>query len=192
MALHHSELMFDLLSHLPDRPNLGVDENIRLAVESLALVQEFADTMDRVGGVQERAVGLLAHAVPDGIGRSPEAGDESACFQANQIVGMRNQPSAGSDDRPLHCSDLFEDVTLEFSKRGFTVISENCTDRFSGATFDEIVRIPEIEPQHACQSAANRSFAGSHKTDQSDVVDAAFCHGWSSDEAECNEVGVRC
>ena len=70
--LRHMELMDHVGGDLFHRAHLGIDKDIRLAIERLAGGQELMNAPERIGPVQQRAVVVRANAFVDGFGARPK------------------------------------------------------------------------------------------------------------------------
>jgi hypothetical protein len=67
-GLRQMELVNHLHSYFPDRPHLGVYQNVSLAIERLTFGQQVADFVLWVRLIEQRAVGMLAHPFVNCIG----------------------------------------------------------------------------------------------------------------------------
>ena len=68
--------MDDLLRDFADGAQFRVQQHVGLLVKRLARGEQFADFRLRILVVQQRAVALMPHALPDFFRRRPEADDQ--------------------------------------------------------------------------------------------------------------------
>ena len=87
--------MHDVLRDFFDGTNLGVDQNIGLAIKRFAHREQLANFCFRIVSLQKRPVRLRSDAFPNYLRRRPKANDERMLFEAGHIFLTRAQPAPG-------------------------------------------------------------------------------------------------
>src|SRR5437762_3541754 len=104
--LSNPKLVDHLLRDLAQRTEIGIDQNISLAVEPFAFSQELSDSGQRFGLFQEWPMGLALDAVKDFFWRGPQTGNESMSFQAGEVAFVGWQAATGRNNRALSACQL--------------------------------------------------------------------------------------
>jgi hypothetical protein len=168
--MREMELVQHLLGNLLGRTLAGLDENVGLAVKGIAHGKEFANFAQRISGLQQGPVGLLAHPFPDRFGRGPQANDKGMRFQAGQIGRVHNQTAPGGNDQLLPLRQSLDHLLFQLAECGLALLLKDFADGDTALGFDELVRIDKLELQQLGGQAADGRFAGAHETDQGDVL----------------------
>lgn len=165
--------MDNLLRHLAQRTQFGVQQNVGLFVKRFARGQQFANFFLRIRILQQGTMRLVLHALPDFFRRRPKADDERMSFKSGKIVRIGRQTAAGGNDRFGLCGKLFHNLFFQLPKTRLAVLLENLRYGFARGGLDQFVRVQIIKPQLLRHEPANGSFARAHKTDERNVDDAA-------------------
>jgi len=167
--MRHVELVNHLLRHLARGASLGIHQHVGLAVIRLTDCQQFADLRERVAFVQERAVGMCAHVLPNGFRGCPEANHERMSFEAGEVSFPGGQTPAAGGDRLVTARQFFNDAALPGAKSGLAVLLKDVVDRLAGTRFDDVVGVQKGEMQMLRSDPAGDRFASAHEADECEV-----------------------
>jgi len=167
----------DLLRHFLGGTATGVNHRVGLVVCRRTLFEQFADFSEGIAGLEQWAVRLRPHPLPNGFGRGPQTNHQRVRFQAGQIVRIRDKPAAGGNDDIAAGRECAGGILLQLPKGGFPVLGEDVGNRFAGLAFDPFIGVDEIEVQMFRGEASDRRFAGAHEPDEGKIVnDARILH----------------
>src|SRR5690349_624725 len=163
--------MIHLRGDFADRTVAGINEHVGLTVKGPASFEKLTDAGEGIGIVQQWAMRLLSHPLPNQLRGRPETNDETVGFQRNKICFGRPKATAGGDNLVPPLYHFFHQLMLHGAKSIFAVLRKNLGDTFSGATFQPFVRIHELKPELQSQHAPNRGFSAPHEPDKGEIVD---------------------
>lgn len=165
-----AELVEDLLGNFAGRTETRVDHRVRLMISSGTRVEEFADFGQRIGGLQQWAVDLDAHPLPNGLGRRPQTDHHGVRFEAVQVGGIGDEAAAGGNDDVLPGLEGLGGVFLEFAECLLAVLGEDIGDGLAGLAFNPFIGIDKVEVKMLGDNAPDGGFAGAHEADEGNVV----------------------
>lgn len=166
-----SILMNDVMDDFLDGTQFCVHQHVGAAVKRLALGQQLTDSGLRFWRLEQRAMTLVAHPLPDCFGRRPETDDQGVGFQADEVFLPRDQAASGRDHRAVEGLESLDHGSFVFPELRFTFLGKDCGNSPASPRFDEFVRVGEPEMQVRSHELADRRLAGSHETDEGQVMD---------------------
>ncbi len=172
-GLRHVELVQDLVRHFLDGPRFGVHEDVGLPIERLTFREEPAYLVERVGTMEKWPMGLVAHPVPNGLGRRPQTHHQRVAFQAREVFVIGGQAAARRDDQAALARQSFEHLPLISAKLRLAFRRKDLGDSFGGLFFDKLVRIHQAKAQGRGQEMAHRCFSSTHESNQGNVSNLA-------------------
>jgi hypothetical protein len=166
------------LRDFADRTQIRVQQHVRLFIKGFARREQLADFRLGVFVMQQRAMALMTHALPDLFRGRPQADDQCVRFETGEIFGIHRQAATGGNDR-FHAVGQFRDnLLLERAKCRLAVHGKNVGDAAACLILDQLVGVEIIEVQLLGDEPAHGGFARAHETDERDVDEATgVVHG---------------
>jgi hypothetical protein len=169
----HVILMNHLLRDVFERAHFRVQQDVRLSIKGFALGKKRTDFGEWIRMAEQGTMSLAAHPFPNFFRRCPEANDERMAFEAGEIVRIRGQSAAAGNNGFLSGGEFDDDFSFELAKKRFAFLRKNLADGFAGARFDDVIGVEESEVQLAGDQLADGGLAGSHETDERNVLNLA-------------------
>jgi len=161
--------MDDLMGDFLGRAHFSVHQHIGLAIESFSLGEEFADLRLRILGLEQWAVGLMSHAIPDHLRGGPKADHQRMALQTFKELSPSWQSTSSGNDQRLTAGKFSNRNSLPFSKDLLSLFGEDPRDGLPGLPLDPIVRVEKVKTElHRCESSHGR-LPHAHKANQRQI-----------------------
>jgi hypothetical protein len=138
----------------------GLDHEVRgAAVQRIALAEQLAQPGQRVGHLQQRALGVVAQPARKLVRRGAQVQHVRARVQGIPVGWAQHGATAGGQNLPAARAELVDDVLLDVAEALLAVLREEVSDRHADPRLDLGVAVGEDQAQLAGQVAADGGLA---------------------------------
>lgn len=156
------------------RAKTGMNQHVGLVIRRRTLLQQFTDFSERIGCLQQGAVGLCANPFPNRFRRGPQTNHQRMSFEAREVLGVRNKTAPGRYDEVVSGCKRARGFFLQLAERDFAALGKNIGDGFPGMAFDPVIGIDEIEAQMFGGKTSNGRFSRAHEPDEGEIMNGAL------------------
>ena len=138
------------------------------AVQRVALGMERAQARQRVVDLQQRALGVVAQAAVQLLGRGAQVNHRAALAQVPPVGRPQHRATASGQHARRALRQLVDHSLLDVAKGRLALVVKVVADRAAQALLDHRVRIRERQLQPPRERAADGGFAAAGQADKND------------------------
>lgn len=164
LKLHHD----DVDQHR-DRRTPGFDNVVgSLSIQRVSGAIQFAQTPERIGDLQKRALDIVPETSKQVFGRRPKVDHMKARAQGGPVGLPQNGATARRNNTVGRRSEFGNDSLFEVPEAGFPFPLEVVADRAADPLLDHVIAIDEGDFKTLREAPAHCRFAGAGQSDECD------------------------
>lgn len=137
--------MNDVGGNFARRTEFGAEEDISLAIEWGAFLEELADAGFGILHLEKGAMDLVGNALVNRFGRTPEADHEGMGLEAGEVFVVADEPAASGDDGAVPGLQFLNHLAFVSAKLRFPFGGKDFGNPLLGDALDHDVGIDELE-----------------------------------------------